>query len=63
VLVDAYQDSRRTSAKPRVLNRCWHTAADHAIYLQKLLMARVSPRSTRAPTRSSASSWQGSCWS
>jgi len=33
----------------------------HAVYLRKLPIARVSPRSTRAPTRSSAWWWPGSC--
>jgi hypothetical protein len=31
----------------------------HAIYLRKLPTGPRSPRSTRAPTRSSASSWPG----
>jgi hypothetical protein len=46
-----------------VLDPCWLLATGHAVYLRKLPVVPVSPRSTRAPNRSSASSWPASCWS
>jgi len=46
-----------------VLDPCWRAATQQTIYLQKLLPGPRSPRSTRAPTRSSAWSWPASSWS
>jgi len=47
----------------RVLDPCWLLATGQGVYLRKLRVAPVSPRSTRAPTRSSGWSWPASCWS
>jgi len=40
-----------------VLGPCCHLIGQHVAYLRKLLPGRRPPRSTKAPTRSSAWSW------
>jgi len=46
-----------------VLDPCWYHGTQWVADLRKLSPDPRSPRSTRAPTRSSASSWPASSWS
>jgi len=48
--------------EPPVLDPCWYHRAPQGVDLRKLPASPRSPRSTRAPTRSSAWSWPASSW-